>query len=126
MKFATCRVRELASAEERQLTRDHFKVIDLPGPLDDALYKTLPELPRFAIPNVGNPPIGGEPADDTESQQEELVPEVWDMPATEAPRADIDCATLQFAVRVQRKSGRWAPTSCAPGRREANKGRMKC
>lgn len=57
---------------------------------------------------MGYPPVGGGPADDTESQQAKLIPEVWDMPATEAPLADVQdpkpapevrCGICPLAVR---------------------------
>ena len=74
--------------EQRQLKCDQFKVVDLPGPLEDSQYKEVTELPQLAIPDVGYPPVGEEPVNDTASQQDEEVPEVWDEPVTDAPCAE--------------------------------------
>ena len=46
----TYRVRDLAFTEERQVTKDQFKVLDLPGDLPDVETRPFAPLPRMNLP----------------------------------------------------------------------------
>ena len=113
----TYMVRDLASAEQRQLTRDQFKMMDVPGPADDGGYQNVPLLPRLAIPDAGHQPLGEDSGDETEPQPEELPPEDWNVPPAyvppttseepeRPPRAAMDSTQLPCVVPMQRKSAR--------------------
>ena len=67
----TYRMQDLASAEQRQVMRDQFKVIDLPGADGDGIYQDVPELPRLVIPDVGHPPVKEDSGGETELRLEE-------------------------------------------------------
>ena len=48
----TYRLRDLESAEQRQLTRDRLKVVDFPDVTGDGGFSEAPGLPRLIIPDV--------------------------------------------------------------------------
>ena len=76
----TYRVRDLASAEQHQLMRDQFKVVDFPEVTGDGGLSETPRLPRLVIPGVGHPPAGDESEEEPEPQPEEPLSEQWSVP----------------------------------------------
>ena len=84
---ATYRVRDLASAQQRQLTRDQVKVIDLSGTAGDGIYQDVSGLPRLVIPDVGHSRVGAHSRAEAEPQPEDLLPEEWNVSPDDVPLA---------------------------------------
>ena len=96
----TYRVRDVACAEQLQLTRDQFKVADLPEVTDDGGLSETPRLPRLVIPDVGNPPAGEESGKEPEPQPKRF-------------KVSLNCYRLPFASLGSRLSETWFPHDLA-------------
>ena len=132
----TYRVRDLGSAEQLDLTRCQFKVVDLPEVTDDGGFLETPGLPRLVILRraksssrrrargraISTTPKSHFPRSGV-CQQKTCSPP-WKRNPYRLPRAVTGYVPLPYAVLVQRKNSRWQRRSVTPIRREVNKGRV--
>ena len=83
----TYRVRDLASAEQRQVTRDQMKVIDLPAPQGDEEGGSVPPLPRLATQGKSAEAATNAASDAIEVADEDTEPQALSEPHEPDPVA---------------------------------------
>ena len=126
----TYRVRDLISAQQRQLTRDQFKVVDLPASFGGPPDPNAARLPRLIVHNSGDLPTesaaAAEGVDLTAGSERATPPPPVSVgeqqvhsPATEEPAAESErryglrpvavrrarAAEQRHAVKAQRRAG---------------------